>query len=31
MIGRLSDIDVRLLRNFVAVVEAGGFSLARRG
>ena len=28
MIGRLSDIDVRLLRNFVAVVEAGGFSLA---
>lgn len=28
MIGRLSDIDIRLLRNFVAVVEAGGFSLA---
>ena len=28
MIGRLSDIDVRLLRHFVTVVEAGGFSLA---
>lgn len=28
MIGRVSDIDLRLLRAFVAVVEAGGFSLA---
>ncbi|MEM7566449.1 MAG: LysR family transcriptional regulator [Pseudomonadota bacterium] len=28
MIGRLGDIDIRLLRVFVAVVEAGGFSLA---
>lgn len=28
MIGRLSDIDLRLLRIFVSVVEAGGFSLA---
>src|SRR6478735_8440400 len=28
MIGRLSDIDVRLLRHFATVVEAGGFSLA---
>lgn len=28
MIGRLSDIDIRLLRHFVTVVEAGGFSLA---
>lgn len=28
MIGRLSDIDLRLLRIFVAVVESGGFSLA---
>ncbi len=28
MIGRVSDIDIRLLRVFVAVVDAGGFSLA---
>jgi LysR family transcriptional regulator, transcriptional activator for bauABCD operon len=28
MIGRLSDIDFRLLRIFVAVVQSGGFSLA---
>lgn len=28
MIGRLSDIDLRLLRIFVSVVDAGGFSLA---
>ena len=28
MIGRISDIDLRLLRAFAAVVEAGGFSLA---
>lgn len=28
MIGRVSDIDLRLLRAFVAVVESGGFSLA---
>src|ERR1700736_933953 len=28
MIGRLTDIDVRRLRDFAAVVEAGGFSLA---
>lgn len=28
MIGRVSDIDLRFLRVFVAVVEAGGFSLA---
>ena len=28
MIGRLSDLDLRLLRIFVAVVESGGFSLA---
>ena len=28
MIGRLSDIDIRLLRHFATVVEAGGFSLA---
>ncbi len=28
MIGRLSDIDLRLLRVFAAVVDAGGFSLA---
>jgi DNA-binding transcriptional LysR family regulator len=28
MIGRLSDIDLRLLRVFVGVVESGGFSLA---
>jgi DNA-binding transcriptional LysR family regulator len=28
MLGRVSDIDLRLLRVFVSVVEAGGFSLA---
>jgi DNA-binding transcriptional LysR family regulator len=28
MIGRLSDIDIRLLRIFVAVVEQGSFSVA---
>ena len=28
MFGRVSDIDLRLLRAFVAVVESGGFSLA---
>lgn len=28
MLGRVSDIDLRLLRVFVAVVESGGFSLA---
>ncbi len=28
MLGRVSDIDLRLLRVFIAVVEAGGFSLA---
>jgi LysR family transcriptional regulator, transcriptional activator for bauABCD operon len=28
MIGRVSDIDLRLLRIFVAVVESGGYSLA---
>ena len=28
MIGRLSDIDIRLLRIFVAVVEQGSFSIA---
>lgn len=28
MFGRVSDIDLRLLRVFVAVVESGGFSLA---
>jgi DNA-binding transcriptional LysR family regulator len=28
LIGRLSDIDLRLLRIFATVVEAGGFSLA---
>lgn len=28
MVGRISDIDIRLLRIFVAVVDAGGFSLA---
>ncbi|CAJ1391357.1 MAG: LysR family transcriptional regulator [Roseitalea sp.] len=28
MVGRVSDIDIRLLRIFVAVVDAGGFSLA---
>ena len=28
MIGRLSDIDLRLLRIFVAVVESGSFSIA---
>jgi DNA-binding transcriptional LysR family regulator len=28
MLGRVSDIDLRLLRAFVAVVESGGFSLA---
>jgi len=28
MIGRLSDIDFRLLRIFVAVVESGSFSIA---
>ena len=28
VIGRLSDLDLRLLRIFVAVVESGGFSLA---
>lgn len=28
MLGRVSDIDLRLLRVFVTVVEAGGFSLA---
>lgn len=28
MFGKLSDIDIRLLRVFVAVVESGGFSLA---
>lgn len=28
MIGRLSDIDLRLLRIFATVVESGGFSLA---
>ncbi len=28
MIGRISDIDLRLLRAFAVVVESGGFSLA---
>lgn len=28
MLGRVSDIDIRLLRVFVAVVDSGGFSLA---
>jgi len=28
MLGRVSDIDLRLLRVFLTVVEAGGFSLA---
>ncbi len=28
MIGRVSDIDLRLLRVFMVVVEAGGFALA---
>ncbi len=28
MIGKVSDIDLRLLRVFVAIVESGGFSLA---
>ncbi len=28
MLNRISDVDLRLLRVFVAVVEAGGFSLA---
>ncbi len=28
MLGRVSDIDLRLLRVFITVVEAGGFSLA---
>jgi DNA-binding transcriptional LysR family regulator len=28
VIGRLSDIDFRLLRIFVAVVESGSFSIA---
>lgn len=28
MLGRVNDIDLRLLRVFVSVVEAGGFSLA---
>jgi len=31
VIGRLSDIDLRLLRIFVAVVESGSFSIAATG
>src|SRR5215813_8558763 len=29
MLGRISDIDVRLLRVFVAIVECGGFAAAQ--
>ena len=30
LLGRLSDLDIRLLRVFRAVVECGGMSAARR-